>query len=74
MIGIVAKTTFDVCEETIWGKIISVENFGAVLLLSDFELIFWHFWQDSLACLSELCIYVSDVPFADFISKIVEFL
>ena len=52
----------------------SVENFVAVIFLSDFELLFLHFWQESLAGLSKLCFYVFDVLFADFISKTVIFL
>ena len=71
MIGIVAKTNFDVSEETIWEKFLSVENFVALNFLSDFELIFLHFWQESLAGLSELCFYVFDVLFKDFLSKTV---
>ena len=66
MIGIIAKTTFDVSEETNWGKKFSSENFVSVIFLSDFDWIFLHSWKESLAGISERCFYVFDVLLKTF--------
>ena len=68
-----SQATFDVSQKAIWGKILSVENFVAVTFLSDFKYFFLIFWPESLAGLIELCVCLSDVLFADFISKRVDF-